>query len=532
MSLSKKSAIIAMIILSGCSSGWLGSDSKKEKIKGERISVLSMGADLRVDVMLKDSQVVIPGAEYNNLWSKSSGHGVSPENPQAPLSFTKRTSVGIGKAPDSKTHLTASPVIGGGRVYTLDARGKITAFDAENIKHKIWNYKITIGEEKGDFTNGGLLYDDGKLYIATGYNYVIAVAADSGKEIWRRQVTSLARSAPAAGDGVVVVNTIDNISYGLDAHDGSIIWNHAGTQIDVSVVGTASPVVKNDIAYIPYSSGELYALRAADGNEIWLDSLADPDNSAAYALPDVDSSPLVSDDKVYAISADGLLAAMDPHNGQKIWETKVSSSNQPWLAGDYIYVIDSNNEVLCISTRTGGIKWISKLPSYKNEETKANFIEWQGPVMAGGNLLVVSSNGKLWSIAPDSGDVISKNKVAKDIYSAPVIAHNNLYLIDDNANMTVLRGSLENAKMPKPSKPETKPSQIDETIGEENKESLQGPGVGKKGEKVEFKGGEVELVLPEEEQEKHEDGFFQHVFEGIKGLFHKREQAPETMEND
>lgn len=441
------SVVGLMFLLYGCTMPeWIGGSTDKDKIEGERISVLKFDAEISPSNELKDIAVSVPPERDNDAWYKSSGyHRLTPENMTAPEQFDNVKYVKIGKGSKDKQHLSSSPVVAEGKVFTIDSSGIVSAFDAFNVSTRKWRYKIDIPEDKGNFYNAGISYDSGKIYIATGYNIVIALNAEDGSLIWRRTINSIGRSAPAVGSGIVLVSTIDNSLYAMDAADGAILWIHAGVVEEISVLGSASPVIYNDLAFVPYSSGELYALRLLDGSEVWSENFTLDGSQASYGLSDIDSSPIIAGNKVYIVSNDGMLAATDIHSGTRIWEKEVNGSRQPWYADNFLYMLSDSNQLVCIQASSGGIKWVQQLPSYEKEKKKSGPISWSGPVMAGSRLLLVSSNGRMLSIDPKNGDILAKNRVVRNIYTSPVVANKTLYLLSDEAKLFALSGSFPKA---------------------------------------------------------------------------------------
>ena len=417
-------------------------DDYSKKDRKERISVLSFESELTADSVLANTPVSIPKMKINKSWHKSSGYSRNiPENISISGTFNKMISGKIGKGGKNGQNLTASPVVANRLIYTIDSKGVVSAFDVDNIRKKKWSYKIKIPKEKGNFFNAGITYNEGKIYVSTGYNIVLALDALNGKLIWSRVINSIARSAPAVGSGVVLVNTIGYNLYALDEASGSILWLHSGVEEEVSILGSASPVIYGQVAFVPYSSGELYALRLNDGREIWGDQLSVNTSRIAYSLSDIDVSPIARGDIIYAISNDGVLAATHIKSGNRIWEREVSGNKSPWLAGEFLYLLTDKNQIIAVHALTGMIKWVEQLPSYKNARNTSSAINWNGPVMAGDVLLVVGSNGRLLSINPQNGKIITRNKILKDVYIHPVVAYENVYLLNDDARLVKLFGS-------------------------------------------------------------------------------------------
>lgn len=436
------SLLAAVLLIAGCSMiPNLGKDEEVLGNKDDRVAVLKVDSFVSADKSMEKVSVVVPSAETNTRWYKSSGFDdLIPQNIRAPLVFGKQMSVSIGHGAEKGQNLTAAPVIADNRIFTLDIEGQVTSYDVGTMQRQ-WRITLPLPEDKVDTSSAGMLYHQGRLYVATGYNVVVALNAADGQVVWKRSINSIARAAPDLSNNILFVNTIDNTLYALGAEDGAINWTHNGTREEVSVFGAASPVVSNNVVLAPYSSGELYALKITDGSELWYDSLTVATGKLSYSFSDIDATPIAVGNTVYAISNDGVLTASEIFSGHRLWEQEVAGNKTPWFAGGFLYLINDKNEVICIQASSGGVKWVSQLSSYRKPENKVGQIQWSGPVMAGDRLLVVGSNGQLVSISPTTGDIVGKVAVPKDIFLPPVVAYDQVFLLSNNANLTVLRGS-------------------------------------------------------------------------------------------
>src|SRR3546814_6219002 len=60
---------------------------------------------------------------------------------------------------------------------------------------------------------------------------------------------------------------------------------------------------------------------------------------------------------------------------------------------DWSSDVCSSDPLLCIARATGKIRWINQLKHYENAKKKKNPMNWTGPVLAGGRLILVSTEG-------------------------------------------------------------------------------------------------------------------------------------------
>jgi outer membrane protein assembly factor BamB len=79
------------------------------------------------------------------------------------------------------------------------------------------------------------------------------------------------------------------------------------------------------------------------------------------------------------------------------------------------------------------------LPHWRDEEDRKGLIRWTGPVLAGGRLIAVSTDGRMAQINPADGTVQSLSDISGPTRLAPVVANGMLYVMDDNGRITAMR---------------------------------------------------------------------------------------------
>jgi outer membrane protein assembly factor BamB len=62
-----------------------------------------------------------------------------------------------------------------------------------------------------------------------------------------------------------------------------------------------------------------------------------------------------------------------------------------------------------------------------------------GPVLAGGRLIVASSDGFLRSFDPASGDLVSQTEIRGGATTRPVVANGTLYVVSTNGVLHAYR---------------------------------------------------------------------------------------------
>ncbi len=438
----RRLAIVApALVLGACNlmPDWLG-EPEAPPLPGERISVLALERTPEPDPRIADLQVRLPRPTSNPDWPQFGGyadHAMHHVAVSETLARAWKADIGTGGSDDRR--LLSGPVVAGGRVYAIDARGRVSAIDAASGR-QIWRVDTLPKADAKDAFGGGLAYAGGRLYVATGVGEVVALDAAEGGELWRRRVAGPTRAAPAVSDGRIFVITYDNQLVALDAGDGRELWTHRGIAETAQLMGTATPAVSSGLVIAAYSSGEVVALRADNGRVLWSDALAFRTRMGALAsLADINGSPVIDRDRVYAISHAGRLVAISLRTGERLWDQEISGVQTPWIAGEFLFVLTIDNDLLCLSRRDGRVRWVRPLPRYKDPEGRSGPIFWSGPVLASDRLIVVGSHKKALSVSPYTGKVLGSMDLPGRVELAPVIAGGTVYILTDGGDLIALR---------------------------------------------------------------------------------------------
>ncbi len=430
---------IMSTMLSACSHmpSWMGgSTEEKAKLPGERKVALPVESKLKIDDALKNSPPVLPAETANANWTQGNGMFTAATANLSGGKFDNKNSAKAGSGNDFSHSLVPNPVISGGVVFVMDAAGVISAHDAADISKVRWKSKVVADKDEHEVIGGGLAVDGAVLYATTGQGQVAAVSVENGAKIWSRDFTSPLRGAPAVSGTKLVIMTIDNQTYGLSSRTGDILWDHRGIDETAAVMNSVSPTIAGDDVLIPYSSGELFALSIADGKELWSDSLMQSKHTQASGLfSGIGGTPVVDNGIAFACGNNGLTTAINMALGQRVWQQQVASLNTPWLAGDDLFLLTTDNVLVDFVKTTGKIRWVSQLDSYENAKEKTKPITWRGPVLVSGRLLLVSSNGKLVSVAAVSGKIMETKSIPGNIITKPVVAGGRLYLVSQDATL-------------------------------------------------------------------------------------------------
>lgn len=428
--------LLAGLALSGCS--WFA--TKKQPLPGERISVLSLDRRLKPDPALAQIAITLPKPVVNPDWPQPGGYpNHAMQHLALPYRLTQAWKTSVGEGSSRYTQVLAQPIVVDGRVYAMDGGSQVGAYNAVN-GNQIWREDLKPSNDYGNSFGGGVAFWKGRLYVSTGYAQVLALDPANGKVIWKTGVGAPVRSGPTVSDGRIYVVTVENELVALATDDGRRLWSQNGIPETAGLVGSSSPAVEGEVVVVGYSSGELYALTVENGRTLWSDNLAATRSSdAVSALADIRGRPVIDRGRVFAVSHSGRMVSIDLRTGERNWEQDIGSAHGPWVAGDYIYILSNNNELLCLTRNEGKVRWVRQLPSYEDEKAKEDPIEWAGPVLGSDRLILLSSDGWALSVSPYTGAPLGREQMPGGAFVDPVIANNTLYVLSDNGELSAYR---------------------------------------------------------------------------------------------
>jgi outer membrane protein assembly factor BamB len=436
------SLLAAALALAGCdtlNSTFFGAP-EEEPLQGERIAVLQRVTGIEPDPALAGAPLKLPDPAPLADWPQAGGnpsHAVG--NPALETPLTQVWSADLGAGDDDGRQILSGPVVAGGRVYAMDAEARVSAFDLGSGR-RIWQVDLEPEDEDDGYFGGGVAFDSGRLYVTTGFARIYALNADTGETLWEAHAPAPIRAAPAVADGRLFAVTLDNQLLALSTEDGREIWTHAGLTEATGIVGGASPAISGSIVVAPYSSGEIFAMRVENGRVLWSESLSPVERfSAISTLSDIAGRPVIDRDLVFATSHAGRSVAIELRRGAPAWELNAGGTADPWIAGDTIFLVTADQNLVAVSRSDARVRWIQQLVRYRNEEEKTGLISWAGPVLAGGQLYVVGSNGEMLAIAPADGSVATRYDLPAGSRIAPVAAGGLLLVVTQAGQLVAYR---------------------------------------------------------------------------------------------
>ena len=384
----------------------------------------------------------VPKQVNHSEWTHRNGsaaHRIT--HPALSTTLTQAWSVNIGQGNGRKARITADPVVSGGRIFTLDSASQVVATGSDGAS--LWSQKlIPVTDRDGDASGGGLAFGDGLVIATTGFGELFALDATSGKIQWRQKLEAPITSAPTIANGIVYVVSRDSRSWAIGTKEGRIKWQLPGTPSGAVINGGAGVAISERLAIFPFGSGELVSSLKKSGIRVWGSSVAGQRKGRAYSnISDVTGDPVISGDQIFASNQGGRTVALELGSGERLWTAKEGALAPVWPAGDSVFLVSDQDNLMRLDAETGETIWSHELPYFRAKKIKRrqNIYAHHGPILAGGRLIVASDDGLIRSFNPETGDQIGSVEIKAGAASNPVVVNNTLYVVTTKGNLVAFR---------------------------------------------------------------------------------------------
>ncbi|MDT8856240.1 PQQ-binding-like beta-propeller repeat protein [Paracoccaceae bacterium Fryx2] len=447
----KRNAVVTGLALLGL----LGACAERELIlPGERFDLRApLEASLPVEgqpaprdtsrfVQNVSQPISLPGVTANADWTHRAGNSRHLP-PHAALSAApvRVWTANIGTGNSRRYRSATIPIVAGGRVFTLDSQSHLAATSTGG--GALWSVDLTPGNDRaGDASGGGLGYGDGKVFVATGYGELIAVNPASGAVIWRQQLEAPVTGAPTVEGGMVYVVGRDSSAWGVDTANGRVRWQVPAVPQATGMIGSAGPAIAGDTVILPFSSGEIVAVRRDSGERVWGGVVAGQRAGRAYGtIGGVTADPVVAGAVTYVGTPSGRTAALSTATGEKLWTATEGALGPVAAVGGSVFLVNDEARLVRLDAESGAVIWSVEMPYFTKEKIKrrkAIFAHY-GPVLAGGRLVVASSDNLIRFFSPVNGALVGSVELPGGAASAPAFAGGVMYVMSGNGQLHAFR---------------------------------------------------------------------------------------------
>jgi outer membrane protein assembly factor BamB len=305
---------------------------------------------------------------------------------------------------------------------------------------RAWRTNVGRGSDILSRQTMGPVIENGQVFTIDTRGLVSAVNADNGRVLWTTRLDKKGeKKAVAFGGGLAVSGGVLYASTGygflsaLDTDTGREIWRYDGL-----VPMRGAPTVSDGRVFVITQDNQILAIDAQSGTLSWTQAGLPEDAGLLGA-----ASPAVSTDTVVAALSSGELLALRVENGRLAWQDTLSRTRRltplatladidgnPVIDRNRVYAVGHAGRMVAIDMRSGERVWESNVPSVNT------------PWIAGDYLFLVSVDAELTAISAADGRVrwVTRLQRFSDpdsrdkpiVWTGPVLAGDRLIVVSSH----------------------------------------------------------------------------------------------------
>ncbi len=317
---------------------------------------------------------------------------------------------------------------------------------------EVWSRGVGNGQGIG-LTQLTPVIDGDKIYTADHEGVVTALNRQNGKKLWSTKVTK--ELTGWMGSLVYSFKEKDlnhGITGGISYADGLLyIGNYAGEVIALSATNGKEvwrKQLKGEVSSVPQTNGQVVAVQTMNGKLFVLDAKTGADMWFFENPPPVltlrgSAAPLVTDSAIFAGFANGRLMAFNPSNGLILWEQRMALPKgrseldrmvdihaSPLIKDGILFVGTYQGRIAAVARGTGGSVWGVDGSTSENLAASDD------------KLFVSQSDGKVIAYSLTSGEQLWQNeKLLRRHLSGPQVFGDYVAVVDFKGYMHVLNQS-------------------------------------------------------------------------------------------
>lgn len=297
------------------------------------------------------------------------------------------------------------------RMYVGSSAGSLWAFSGAGTQ--IWMYQAGGGIGSQPYVDP----ERDELYVASDDGLVHALVASTGEVRWRSELGGAVGRPPVATDDALYIVTDADVVAAFDRATGEALWRYRREAPEGFYVTEHAGLTLLDRQLITaFTDGVVVALDPRDGSILWeRDTAADlVSTSDTIRFTDVDTTPLVIGDVIYAASFAGGLYALERSSGSVRWrrEDLTGIVGLVEAPGGVLIASSGDHGVLALRARDGEPLWRHAVP--RGAPTV--------PEVVGDLVVVGESEGGLITLALGSGRELGRVEAGHGFAAPPEVA--------------------------------------------------------------------------------------------------------------
>ena len=282
-----------------------------------------------------------------------------------------------------------------GQIVTASRGGDLTGFNS--VGERLWSINV------GDQITGGVALDalSQTAIISTRGGQVMAFDSVTGAKRWQKQLSGSVLTPALITNNRVILSANDGFLHGLSLQTGQSVWQFATQVPAISVRGSAAPtLLDSKTALLATADGRLHAVTTDSGLPQWSRRVGvGTGSSEVERMSDVDGTPIVDKNQLFAISYSGQLLGIDLASRQVMFVNELASLKSLAVNNQQVIGTSLEGKVVAYNRSNGEVLWESEELAYRH---------LTNPVMIGNYIAVGDFDGMVHLFDPASGKIVSR----------------------------------------------------------------------------------------------------------------------------
>ena len=295
-----------------------------------------------------------------------------------------------------------------GQMVTASRAGEVTGYNAQG--QRLWEVNVD------EAITGGVAVDafSQTAVVSTRSGRVLAFDSTTGEQRWAQQLSGSVLTPALIHNNRVILSANDGFLHGLSLQSGKSIWKFATQVPAISVRGSAAPTLLDDqTALLATADGRLHALTVDNGLPLWSRRVGVGSGSSEIErMSDVDGTPIVDNNQLFAVSYSGQLLGIDMSSRQVIFVNELASLKSVAVNPRQVIGTSLDGKVVAYDRQTGQVLWENDALMYR---------ELTNPVMVNGYIAVGDLDGVVHLFDPTNGNIVSRVNTKGALSSLQVV---------------------------------------------------------------------------------------------------------------
>jgi len=303
--------------------------------------------------------------------------------------------------------------------------------------------------------NSPIIWED-KLFVsgADAKNEVVyCYDANTGKLLWQTKLQNIPNAPETpptvsqnTGFAAATMTTDGKNVFAIFATGNIACLSLTGKQIWATNIAipendygyASSLIIHNNKLFVQFDQSEeaiLFAIDTKTGNTIWE---KERDVEVSWASPILART---NNQTQLILYSKPKLIAYNPDTGKKIWEKQCMSEDasaeiavSPAYANGIVYVTNQYTKTVAIDIQKQKIIW-------ENNNEDIELPDVSSPLATQKHLFLATSAGVVYCLDNKTGKLIWEHEFETGFYASPILADNNIYLLDMNAQMHIIKAA-------------------------------------------------------------------------------------------